>query len=178
MARDESPTQHLQEVAAKLSAVSRKNRYDRYELLEWPDSLAATDYRMAPELTTRYSTPVWGEFTEQQRLTLSRWESVNFFSLNVCGYRVELAEIETRRGPCPGVRQVTVVPARHRGLVDLALFSAASHLDRGDVTVALARLLPEYVVPRWAWRLDDLSLNANRKVDRPALADAAVWEVS
>jgi hypothetical protein len=33
-------------------------------------------------------------------------------------------------------------------------------------------------VPRWAWRLDDLPLNANRKVDRPALADMAAVEVT
>ena len=42
-----------------------------------------TDYWMAPELMTCYGTPVWDEFTEEQRLTLSRWEAVNFFSLNV-----------------------------------------------------------------------------------------------
>jgi hypothetical protein len=34
------------------------------------------------------------------------------------------------------------------------------------------------MVPRWAWRLDDMPLNANRKVDRRALADMATAQVS
>jgi acyl-CoA synthetase (AMP-forming)/AMP-acid ligase II len=46
------------------------------------------------------------------------------------------------------------------------------------VIVALARSLPDYMVPRWAWRLDDMPLNANQKVDRRVLADMATAQVS
>ncbi len=93
---DHEPTERLQEVAAKLSVISRKNSYDPYELFEWPDSLATTDYWMAPELMTCYGTSVWNEFTEQQRLTLSHWESVNFFSLNVHLIRELIGEVADR----------------------------------------------------------------------------------
>ena len=92
----QSATQRLQEVAAKLSVISRKNSYDPYELFEWPDSLPGTDYWMAPELMTCYGTPVWDEFTEQQRLTLSQWEAVNFFSLNVHLIRELIGEVADR----------------------------------------------------------------------------------
>jgi hypothetical protein len=96
MTTDQSPGQRLQEVAAKLSVISRKNSYDPYELFKWPDSLPATDYWMAPELMTCYGTPVWGELTEEQRLTLSHWESVNFFSLNVHLIRELIGEVADR----------------------------------------------------------------------------------
>jgi amino acid adenylation domain-containing protein len=98
--------------------------------------------------------------------------------VKVRGYRVELAEIEQAARSLPGVRQVAVVPVRHRGLVELALFYTGSHLGPGDAIVALARSLPDYMVPRWARRLDDLPLNANRKIDRPALAEVAAAEIS
>jgi hypothetical protein len=83
MSEDQDATQRLQEVAARLSAISRQDSYDPYLLFEWSESLPVTDYWMAPELMTCYGTPVWEEFTEEQKLTLSRWEAINFFSLNV-----------------------------------------------------------------------------------------------
>ncbi len=98
--------------------------------------------------------------------------------VKIRGYRVELAEIEHTVWALPGVRQVAVVPVRDRDLVELALFYAGSELEPGDATVLLARSLPDYMVPRWAWRLDDLPLNANGKVDRPALVEMATAEVS
>ena len=96
MTTDQSPMQRLQDVAAKLSVISRKNSYDPYELFEWPDSLPTTGYWMAPELMTCYGTPVWSELTEQQRLSLSHWESVNFFSLNVHLIRELIGEVADR----------------------------------------------------------------------------------
>ena len=83
MSADQDAIQRLQEVAARLSAISRQDSYDPFLLFEWSDSLPVTDYWMAPELMTCYGTQVWDEFTEEQKLTLSRWEAVNFFSLNV-----------------------------------------------------------------------------------------------
>lgn len=96
MTTDQSSLQRLQEVAAKLSVISRRNSYDPYQIFEWPDSLPTTDYWMAPELMTCYGTSVWSELTEQQRLTLSRWESVNFFSLNVHLIRDLIGEVSDR----------------------------------------------------------------------------------
>jgi hypothetical protein len=96
MTVDQPFMQRLQSVAAKLSAISRENSYDPYELFVWPDSLPTTDYWMAPELMTCYGTPIWNEFTEQQRISISRWESVNFFSLNVHLIRELIGEVADR----------------------------------------------------------------------------------
>ncbi|HEY6312449.1 MAG TPA: diiron oxygenase [Streptosporangiaceae bacterium] len=96
MTTHQSSTQRLQEVAAKLSTISRKDSYNPYQLFEWPDSLPTADYWTSPELMTCYGTPIWEEFTEQQRLTLSQWESVNFFSLNVHLIRELIGEVADR----------------------------------------------------------------------------------
>jgi len=98
--------------------------------------------------------------------------------VKIRGYRVELAEIEHAARALPGILQVVAVPVRYQGIMELAIFYNGSHLTPADVTVALARSLPDYMVPRWAWRMDDLPLNANRKVDRPALADMAAANIS
>jgi amino acid adenylation domain-containing protein len=100
------------------------------------------------------------------------------FQVKIRGYRVELAEIEHAARALPGIQQVAAVPVRCQGIVELAMFYAGSALAPEDVIVALARALPDYMVPRWAWRIDDMPLNANQKVDRRALADMATAQVS
>jgi amino acid adenylation domain-containing protein len=100
------------------------------------------------------------------------------YQVKIRGYRVELAEIEHAARALPGLRQSVAVPVHHWGVVELGLFYTGSHLEPRDVIVALARSLPDYMVPRWAWRLDDMPLNGNRKVDRPALVNMAAAEIS
>jgi hypothetical protein len=89
-------TGRLQEIAERLHVISRESTYDVYELFEWQDSLPTTEYWIAPELMSCYGTPVWDELTEQQKLTLSHWESVNFFSLNVHLIRELIGEVADR----------------------------------------------------------------------------------
>ncbi len=100
------------------------------------------------------------------------------FQVKIRGYRIELAEIEHAARALPGISQVAAVPVRYQGIVELAMFYAGSALRPEDVIVALAKSLPDYMVPRWAWRLDNMPLNANSKVDRRALADMATAQVS
>ena len=100
------------------------------------------------------------------------------FQVKIRGYRVELAEIEHAARALPGINQVAAVPVRYRDIVELAIFYAGSALTPEDLIVALAKSLPDYMVPRWAWRLDDMPLSANQKVDRRVLADMATAQVS
>lgn len=86
----------LQEVADKLHVISRESTYDPYVLFDWPDSLPVEDYWIAPELMTCYGTQVWDEFTDEQKLELSHWESVNFFSLNVHLIRELIGDVADR----------------------------------------------------------------------------------
>jgi amino acid adenylation domain-containing protein len=96
--------------------------------------------------------------------------------VKIRGYRVELPEIEHAARSLPGIQDVVAVPVRYMGILELALFYAGSQLAPADMIVALAQSLPDYMVPRWAWRLDELPLNANQKVDRRALADLAATQ--
>jgi acyl-CoA synthetase (AMP-forming)/AMP-acid ligase II len=100
------------------------------------------------------------------------------FQVKIRGYRVELAEIEHTARALPGITQVAAVPVRYRDNVELAMFYAGSAPTPHDVILALAKSLPDYMVPRLAWRLDDMPLNANQKVDRRVLADMATTQVA
>src|SRR5437764_11612107 len=75
--------------------------YNHYQVFEWPDSLPEDMWWMSPDLTTTHGTDVAGELTEPELHRLSRYESVNFYSLNVHGIRELLIEV-TRRIHTPG----------------------------------------------------------------------------
>jgi hypothetical protein len=76
-------SQRLEEVATRLSRISRESRYDPYRIFEWPESLPDDQFWMSPELMTCYGTQPWEEMSAVLRLRLSRFEVLNFFSLNV-----------------------------------------------------------------------------------------------
>lgn len=88
--------ERLQEVAARLSKVSREQRYDVYQLFDWPESLPAGEYWMSPELTSCYGTELWASLDEQSRVILSQHEMVNFFSVNIHLIRDLIGEVADR----------------------------------------------------------------------------------
>lgn len=110
---------------------------------------------------------------------LARWRddgTVEFigrsdFQVKIRGFRVELGEIEAALAACEGVREAVVLMVGERAddkrLVAYWL---------GDATVsvaalrdALARTLPDYMIPSAFVRLDAWPLTANGKLDRRAL---------
>jgi hypothetical protein len=84
------------EILDRLTNKSIDDYYNPYKLFEWPESLPDGMWWMSPELTTTYNTPVLEKLTEKELYTLSKFESVNFYSLNVHGIRELLIEV-TRR---------------------------------------------------------------------------------
>ncbi|MBB5953713.1 hypothetical protein FHS29_000283 [Saccharothrix tamanrassetensis] len=80
----------------RLSSKSVDDYYNPYRLFEWPDSLPEHMWWMSPELTTTHGTEVAGSLREEQLFALSRFESVNFYSLNVHGIRELLIEVVRR----------------------------------------------------------------------------------
>ncbi len=85
--------ERLHEILDRLVAMSKQDYYNPYQLFDWPESLPENRYWMSPELVSTYGTSVDAELTEDQRHAISKWESINFYSLNVHGIRELLTEI-------------------------------------------------------------------------------------
>jgi P-aminobenzoate N-oxygenase AurF len=86
----------LREILDRLSNKSIEDYYNPYQMFEWPESLPERMWWMSPELTTTHDTGVAAELSPEQLYRLSKFESVNFYSLNVHGIRELLIEV-TRR---------------------------------------------------------------------------------
>ncbi|MGW0737706.1 diiron oxygenase [Streptomyces sp. NPDC002851] len=91
-----SKDERFQGVLKRLNHKSVEDYYNPYRMFDWPDSLPENQWWMTPELTTTYGTDVAAELDEEQLYRLSRWESANFYSLNVDGIRELIVEV-TRR---------------------------------------------------------------------------------
>ncbi|MEO3810551.1 amino acid adenylation domain-containing protein [Sphaerisporangium sp. B11E5] len=92
--------------------------------------------------------------------------------VKIRGFRVELGEVEHALARCPGV-EAAVVVARDR-LVAYLVGQAEIETVR-----AWARgVLPEYMVPSVFMRVETLPLTVNGKVDRRALPEPDIAEVS
>jgi P-aminobenzoate N-oxygenase AurF len=86
----------FEEILYRLTAMSERDYYNPYEVFDWPAELPEEQYWMSPELISVHGTEVSRELTEPQLWALSRWESINFYSLNVHGIRELLIEVITR----------------------------------------------------------------------------------
>jgi hypothetical protein len=84
------------QILDRLTNKSIEDYYNPYRLFAWPDSLPDSMWWMSPELTTTHGSPLGKSLTEEQLFALSKYESINFYSLNVHGIRELLIEV-TRR---------------------------------------------------------------------------------
>lgn len=87
------------------------------------------------------------------------------------GYRIELGEIEARLHEQTGIRQAVVL-AREDTPGDMRLVAyllADKAPDEAALRTALARDLPEFMIPQHYVRMDKFPLTPNKKVDRNAL---------
>ncbi|WP_327697965.1 diiron oxygenase [Streptomyces sp. NBC_00459] len=88
--------QRLKDILDRLVAKSEADYYNPYQVFQWPDSLPEECYWMTPELMSVHGTELAAELTEEQLHRLSKWESVNFYSLNVHGIRELITEVIAR----------------------------------------------------------------------------------
>jgi hypothetical protein len=75
--------------------------YNPYERFGWVDSLAENQWWMSRNLMTVYGTAFEQQFSQEQLMVLSKWESINFYSLNIHGIRELMTEV-TKRIHSPG----------------------------------------------------------------------------
>jgi amino acid adenylation domain-containing protein len=93
--------------------------------------------------------------------------------VKIRGYRVELQEIEAVLRHACGTEQVVSVPwpvtnGSAEGVV--AFVSGVKTLDHDGVLGKCGDILPDYMVPKRIYLIDELPLNPNQKVDRVKLA--------
>lgn len=91
--------------------------------------------------------------------------------VQVLGSRVELGEVEAALRSCAGVTMGAVVPWPVTDLVaeGLVAFVTGEGLSPEALAASLRERLPPFCLPRRVMVLDALPLNANGKIDRPAL---------
>jgi amino acid adenylation domain-containing protein len=92
------------------------------------------------------------------------------------GYRIELEEISAKLLLCPGIRQAAVLVKQPTvGAAHLAAYYVATQpLRAAEIQAVLLHHLPEYMVPRSYYPMDELPLTANGKLDRNALLAATL----
>ena len=93
MAMQLESNDRLREVLDRLVAMSKEDYYNPYQVFQWPDSLPEDQYWMSPELMSVHGTKAAENLTEDQLKAISKWESINFYSLNVDGIRELITEI-------------------------------------------------------------------------------------
>jgi amino acid adenylation domain-containing protein len=93
--------------------------------------------------------------------------------VKVRGHRVELGEVTAALREVAGVAEAVVLPVGAGLDRRLAAWLVGAELDVATVRRALRDRLPDYMVPTSLTVLDRLPLNANGKIDRAALPDAA-----
>lgn len=94
--------------------------------------------------------------------------------VKIRGFRIELGEIEARLRGCSGVADAVVTVRGEGAGATLVAHLVASEVpppDPSALRAALARDLPDYMVPARFVVLDALPRTANGKIDRKALPD-------
>lgn len=77
----------LPDLLRALCRLSVENAYDPFKDFDWPDTLPEDRLWMSEDLLSVHGTALAEILTPQQRVALSKWELVNFFSFNVHGIR-------------------------------------------------------------------------------------------
>jgi hypothetical protein len=91
-----SRSDKLRGLLDRLTSMSVEDYYNPYRMFDWPDTLPDDMWWMTPSLMTVHDTEVAGELTVEQRKAISKYESINFYSLNVHGIRELLIEVTKR----------------------------------------------------------------------------------
>lgn len=91
-----SDSNRLKELLGRLSSMSVEDYYNPYRMFDWPERLPDDMWWMTPSLMTTHDTEVAKELSTAQLQAISRYESINFYSLNVHGIRELLIEVTKR----------------------------------------------------------------------------------
>nr|MDF9459932.1 condensation domain-containing protein [Bacillus pumilus] len=89
--------------------------------------------------------------------------------VNIRGFRIELSEIEARLLELNSVKEAVVTTVKDTSEQDALAAYVITENETEDLKESLKRTLPDYMVPSWIIKLDQLPMTANGKVDLKAL---------
>jgi tyrocidine synthetase-3 len=96
--------------------------------------------------------------------------------LKIRGFRIELGEIENQLLNYPGINEAVVVVKENK-FQDKRLYAyivTGKSFDGTALEEALAKALPEYMIPSSFIRLESMPLNPNGKIDHKALPEPEI----
>src|SRR5881227_502437 len=80
----------------RLEQMAESGYYNPYTMFDWPEAIEPDMPWMSESLTTLAGTPMWDELTREQQIALTKYEAINFFSLNIHGIRELMSEVVMR----------------------------------------------------------------------------------
>ncbi len=89
--------------------------------------------------------------------------------VNIRGFRIELSEIEAQLLALSDVKEAVVTTVKDASDQDALAAYVITDKETTDLKESLKRMLPDYMVPSWIIKLDQLPMTANGKVDLKAL---------
>jgi amino acid adenylation domain-containing protein len=90
--------------------------------------------------------------------------------VKIRGVRIELPEVDWGLRRCEGVQDSVTVAVDG----ELVSFYVGVERSHADLVTELGAIFPRHMIPRYLRHLAEFPLNANRKIDRPALTVLAV----
>lgn len=90
------------------------------------------------------------------------------FQIKHMGHRIELEEVEVYLNAVDGVERAGCLFDKERGKI-VCFYSGK--IDKRDIAKALMKELPKYMLPNIYFKLDQLALNKNGKIDRGRLRE-------
>ncbi|GLZ31240.1 hypothetical protein Lesp02_34280 [Lentzea sp. NBRC 105346] len=93
---DNAVTERFKELLDRLGEKSVEDYYNPYKMFDWVDSIPEDVYWMSEDLISPYGTELVDELGVETMMRLSKWESINFYSMNVHGIRELLIEVVNR----------------------------------------------------------------------------------
>ena len=110
-----------------------------------------------------YRTGDMGRYDEEGNLV---YVSRRDFQIKHMGQRIELGEIEVSAMAVDGVSRACCIYNEKRKRIDLYYTGEA---EKSDVSAALQRRLPQFMMPGKTIRVDEMPVNKNGKIDREQL---------
>ncbi len=92
------------------------------------------------------------------------------YQIKHMGHRIELGEIEVHVNMTEGIHGACCIYDKEREKITLFY---TGDIETKDLVVSLKKTLPRYMIPNHVFKLEELPLTANGKIDRAALKQIA-----